>query len=111
MENDVTAERSYREVLEELARSRGFGGAEELARRVVDLDPSYDVREILEAPAYGYGTALDRVLHMNDEEKTMLVRAFAAEFMSPSRLKRVGDGAPGTTGDIFGCGRPNPPAA
>ncbi len=83
---------AYRRVLEDLAASRGFEDAEALAMRAVELDPSYTVRELLEAPPGGFGNAINAVLDMNAEEKVRLTGAFARTFMSPSRLKRVKDG-------------------
>jgi hypothetical protein len=75
-------EAGYRDVLEALSASRGFGSAEELVRRAVELDPSYTVREILEAPPGGFGVALDAVLHMNAEEKQLIPAAFARTFLA-----------------------------
>lgn len=88
MTNETTAD--YRDVLEGLAHSRGFSGAEEVARRAVELDPSFTVRELLEAPPGGFDSALDAVLHMNEEEKVLITRAFSKTFMNPSRLERLG---------------------
>ncbi len=82
---------SYREVLEELASSRGFEDAAAVAVRAVELDPSYTVRDLLEAPPGGFGTALDAVLDMNAEEKVRLTGAFVATFMRPDRLPRAGE--------------------
>jgi hypothetical protein len=83
----------YRSVLEDLAHSRGFLDAEALAMRAVELDPSYTVRDLLERPPGGFGTALDAVLCLSEDEKARVSAAFAAEFMSPARLpKRVKDG-------------------
>ncbi len=43
-------EENYRDVLEELAISRGFDGAEEMARRAAELAPGYTAKKILDAP-------------------------------------------------------------
>jgi hypothetical protein len=75
----------YREVLEELAASRGFDGAEDLARRAVELDPSYTVEELLERAPGGYGRVLDAVLHMAEDEKVWLNKAFIHTFLNPRR--------------------------
>lgn len=79
--SEAAIEPSYREVLEELAISRGFEGAEEVAMRAVELDPRHTVQELLEAPNGGYGTALDAVLHMSEEEKRRITDAFTRTFI------------------------------
>ncbi|MDP9484529.1 MAG: hypothetical protein M3Q49_01835 [Actinomycetota bacterium] len=84
----------YLWVLVYLARSRGFSGAEEVARRVSEIDPRYTVRDLLEAPPGGYGTALDAVLEMNEHEKKRLTQAFRETFMNPSRLKKEAERDP-----------------
>ncbi len=38
----------YRDVLEDLAKSRGLVGAEDLAKQIVEADPDYTVRGVLE---------------------------------------------------------------
>ncbi len=81
---------AYLWTLEYLARSRGFSGAEEVARRAAEIDPGYTVQELLEAPPGGFGDALDAVLGMNAQEKARLSRAFSKTFMDPSRLPRRG---------------------
>ncbi len=86
----ATEEPSYRDVLEELAASRGFVDAEEVARRAVELDPSYTVKELLEKPPGDFGIALDAVLHMSEEEKIRVAFVFARTFMSPLRPERIG---------------------
>ncbi len=60
----------YRDVLEDLARSRGFSGAEELARRVAEVDPDYTARDILEANLGGFGVPLDKVLGATGSART-----------------------------------------
>lgn len=67
----------YRDVLEELAISRGFSSAEELAEEVVEVDPGYSTRDILEAGHGGFGAPLDKVLGMSEEEKVRLTRSLA----------------------------------
>ncbi len=85
MTNGATVEQSYRAVLEELAISRGFDGAEDLARRAVELDPSYTVDALLEQALGGFGRVLDAVLHMNEDEKERLYKAFIHTFVNPRR--------------------------
>ncbi len=80
----------YLEVLRDLARSRGFSGVRAVARGAVELDPSYTVRQLLDAPPGGFGTAFDAVLEMDDEERKRLSDAFMRTFLNPDRLKRVG---------------------
>ena len=63
---------AYRDVLEDLARSRGYSGAEELARQAAVED--------LENPPMGSGAAIDRVLDLNDEERLQLSEAFGQTF-------------------------------
>ena len=46
MTNETT--NPYRLVLEDLARSRGLSGAEELAEKAAEVDPDYTPREILD---------------------------------------------------------------
>jgi hypothetical protein len=65
----------YRDVLEDLARSRGLDGAEELARRAAEVDPDFSPRQILEADVGG--VPLDRVLALTDEEKLRLTSVIA----------------------------------
>jgi hypothetical protein len=80
MENTMTEQRTredYRDVLEELAISRGFSGAEELAEEVVKVGPDYTERDILEAGHGGFGIPLDRVLEMTEEEKVRLTHSLA----------------------------------
>ncbi len=67
----------YRDVLEDLASSRGFSGAEELARRVVEVDPDYTEREILEAGVGGFGPALSKVIDATEEERVRISNALA----------------------------------
>ncbi len=82
---------SYREVLEELAASRGFDGAEDLARRAVELDPSYTVEELLERAPGGFGRALDAVMHLDEDEKERLYKAFMHTFLrNPRRTPELG---------------------
>ncbi len=85
------APNEYLRVLGYLARSRGFSGAGEVARRAAELDPRYTARKLLDAPPGGFGDALDAVLGMNDQEKARLSRAFAKTFMDPSRLQGRGE--------------------
>ncbi len=96
----------YREVLEELARSRGLSGAEELARRAVEAEPGFTVRGILEDPRGGYGHALDAVLGMDEAERVRLSDAFARTFLSRRHVPGVCR-VPGCTrpavDDAFGC--------
>jgi hypothetical protein len=74
---------SYRAVLEKISRHHGFSGAEEVARKAAELDPRYRAEDLLERPAYGYGTALDAVLGMDEAERYRLTRAFSRSFLSP----------------------------
>jgi hypothetical protein len=67
----------YRDVLEELAKERGFLSAEELAEEVVKVDPDYTVRDILEAGHGGFGVPLNRVLEMTEEEMARLTHSLA----------------------------------
>lgn len=105
MTEQATTE-GYRDVLEELARSRGMGEAEDLARRAVEAEPGFTVRGILEDPKGGYGHALDAVLEMDEEERVRLSNAFARTFLS----RRCDPGICGVPGckrpavdDAFGC--------
>ncbi len=70
---------TYREVLEDLAQSRGFpGGAEGLAERVRQLDARYGVPELLEEPRPGSGPLLEKVLGgLTEEERDRLARGVA----------------------------------
>lgn len=81
----------YRGVLERISRAHGFSGAEEVARLASERDPSYAVKDLLEVPAGGFGTALDEVLHMTAAERWRLSRAFARTFMSLDRLEKAKD--------------------
>lgn len=69
----------YRDVLEELAKERGFSGAEELARRVVEVDPDYTEREILEATVGGFGQALDKVIALTEAERVRISESLAGQ--------------------------------
>lgn len=71
----------YREVLDGLARSRGLSGADELAERAAKLSRSapgrrYTRKELLTGSRGGFGTALDRVLGLEEAEMKMLTRAW-----------------------------------
>lgn len=96
----------YRDVLEELAISRGLSGAEELARRAVEAEPRFTVRSILEDPEGGYGHALDEVLVMSGAEKRRVSDAFARTFLSRRRdpgICRVPGCKRPAIDDAFGC--------
>jgi hypothetical protein len=71
----------YRDVLEDLAISRGLSGAEELAQRAGSLDPEYTVQGLLENPPGGYGRVLDQILTLSEEEKVRLANSFAWTFL------------------------------
>jgi hypothetical protein len=83
MEENMTEQTTtpYRTYLEELARSRGLSGAEELARLTVEADPDFTVQEILESPGGGFGQALDDAISLSEEEGTALVRAWMETFI------------------------------
>ncbi|MDP9480565.1 MAG: hypothetical protein M3R38_33710 [Actinomycetota bacterium] len=85
---------AYLWTLEYLAHSRGFSGAEEVARRAAEIDPRYTARDLLESPPGGYGTALDAVLEMDGGEKVRLTQAFRETFLNPSRLKKEAERDP-----------------
>ena len=85
MEKAMQERESYRDVLEELAISRGFEGAEEVARQAAELSPGYTARALLEKPRAGFGCALDAVLRMSDAEKRRLTAAFERTFLNPPR--------------------------
>jgi hypothetical protein len=72
---------AYRDVLEDLAKSRGLSGAEELARRAHAVDPACEVRLLLEDPPGGYGRVLDQILGLGEEEKVRLASSFAWTFL------------------------------
>jgi hypothetical protein len=64
-------------VLDELARSRGYSGLNELADAVAEqTGKDYSVEELSDWPQPGYGKDVDRVLHLTDEERMLLVRAW-----------------------------------
>ena len=75
----------YREVLEDLAVSRGLDGAEDLAHRAAEQDSSYTAEELLERPPSGFGTALDAVLNMTEEEQCRVSEAFGRTWLNPRR--------------------------
>ncbi len=89
----------YRDVLEDLAKSRGLAGAEALAKQVVEADPDYTVRGVLEGDAGGVGTVLDAILDppTTEEERERLVRALVNE----PKAKRAKGLCP-----VPGCERP-----
>jgi hypothetical protein len=72
----------YRTCLEELAESRNFLGARELALEAAKADPRFTTREILEDPGR-VGRALDAVLSLSEEEKDRLARAWLRAFLRP----------------------------
>ena len=72
---------AYRDVLEDLASSRGYSSADALASRVVATNPHFGVREILEAPPGGFGTAIDRVVALREVERRRLADAFRRTFL------------------------------
>ena len=69
----------YRQVLEDLAHSRGFSGAEELARRTAEVG-GFTTADVLENPPAYFGVALDSVLRLTEEEKVRLTDAFVSTF-------------------------------
>ena len=71
----------YRDVLEDLAKSRGLSGAEELAKQAHALDPECSPKRLLTNPPGGYGIVLDRVLALSEEEKIRLANSFAWTFL------------------------------
>jgi hypothetical protein len=73
---------AYRAVLERLATSHGFSGAEEVARLAAERDPGYTAEGLLTSPSGGYGPALDAVLNMTEAERVRLSRGFARTFMT-----------------------------
>ncbi len=79
---------AFRRVLEELAHSRGLAGAEELAEKAAAVDPRMSSPALLENPPVGFGNALDAVLHLTEEEKTLISGAFVETFMQRDRLRR-----------------------
>jgi hypothetical protein len=103
-EENMTEEHTedYRDALEDLANSRGLSGAEELARRVVEADPDYSVRGVLEGNAGGLGEVLDEVLDPppTEEERVRLVRAM----VEGPKAKRARGLCP-----VPGCERPEAP--
>lgn len=78
MTNNTT--NPYRDVFEDLARSRGMS-ADELAHRAAALDPEHTPEEFLQRPPGGFGTTLDRILGMDQEEKLRLSEAFRVVFL------------------------------
>ncbi len=79
---------AFRRVLEDLARSRGLAGAEELAEKAAEVDPRMSSPALLENPPGGYGHALDAVLHLSEDEITLVWAAFVETFMQRDRLRR-----------------------
>ncbi len=75
----------YRDVLEDLARSRGLSGAEELGQRAAELDPGHTAQEYLEEPPIGFGTKVDRLLNLSDREKVRLSEGFRVTFLERAR--------------------------
>jgi hypothetical protein len=69
----------YRQVLDELAQSRGFSGAEELAQRAAEVG-GFTPADALENPPAHFGVALDSVLHLTEEEKVRVTDAFVSTF-------------------------------
>jgi hypothetical protein len=70
----------YRQVLEDLAHSRGFSGAEELAERAAEEMEGTTPGDVLENPPAYLGIALDAVLRLTEEEKVRLTDAFVSTF-------------------------------
>jgi hypothetical protein len=70
----------YRQVLDDLAHSRGFSGAEELAERAAEEMQGTTPRDVLENPPAYLGVALDTVLRLTEEEKVRLTDAFMSTF-------------------------------
>lgn len=91
MTNNTT--NPYRDVVEDLARSRGMS-ADELVHRAAALDPEHTPGEFLEKPPGGFGATLDRILHMDREEKRRLSEAFRVVYLEGVRgLRRRVEGA------------------
>jgi hypothetical protein len=72
----------YRRYLEELARSRGLPGAQELAQAAATADPAFTVREILQDPPGRFGRAIDAVISLTEEEKSSLAEAWRSTFLA-----------------------------
>lgn len=92
-------------MLEDLARSRGMNGADELARRVAEVDPDYTGRDILEASWGGFGDALEKVINTTELGRERIVQALAGAARRARALgicsvpgcQRPGDGGVMTT--------------
>jgi hypothetical protein len=70
------------EAIEDLAASRGFSDFGELAEAVdEETGEDYTAEELENDPRAGFGNHLSAVLHLSDEEKRRLVRAFMGTFM------------------------------
>jgi len=82
-----------RDVLEELAKSHGLFGAEDLAEQAHEADPTYSVRDILENPQAGFGEALNLVPGMSEEERTRVSGAFARMFLGSAVARTPTEGA------------------
>jgi hypothetical protein len=83
MTSEETTE--YRRYLEELARSRGLPGAQQLAQAAASeaTDPHFSVRAILEDPPGRFGRAIHAAIALSDQEKDRLARAWMHTFIRP----------------------------
>jgi hypothetical protein len=71
---------AYRDVLDELAKSRGLSGAEELAEKAADAGPVHSRKKILDGSSRA-GRALDAVLDLTEEERRRISEAWAKTYL------------------------------
>ena len=93
----------YRAVLEDLAKSRGLSGAEELAEKAAAADPDYTPREILDGSFGGFGPALDEVLDLDDKERMRIVAAHLEASDDLARCSTPGCDRPRAGGRNISC--------
>jgi hypothetical protein len=84
---NATAEPNALErVVRDLAASRGIIDLDELLERInTESDPRrpLKMKELIDWPRIGFGHHLDAVLHLTDEERGRLARAFMSRVMEP----------------------------
>ncbi len=71
--------------IEELGRSRGFTGLEELAEALAEATgEDYTAGELADWPRGGFGDDLDAVLRLDDEERARLTAEVVARIGGPA---------------------------
>ena len=81
---NATEPTAHERVLEELARSRGLDGIEELRKRLWAAGHRKTSKLLVEESPGGFGQDLDEILDLTEEEKASITDAFTETFLRRS---------------------------